>query len=97
MANYQRFDRHQLFDRELMSYHSETINRVQEWCMSNNISFFNSVTNMLSGIWDGYLYDELLDEAKALGLPQEDLWRIEDTIKIIKEDIENYGEQITYV
>jgi len=97
MANYQRFNRHQLFDGELMSYHAETIRRVQSWCIDNDESIFNNVTNALSGIWDGYLYDTLLEDSKALGLPMEDVRRIEDIINIIKDDIAEYGESMTQV
>ena len=50
---------------------------------------------MLCGIWDGYLYDELL--TKALILPKEDYRRIEDTVKIINEHIEANGESVTQI
>jgi hypothetical protein len=52
---------------------------------------------MLSGIWDGYLYDSLLEDAKAMNLPYEDLVRIETTIKLIKDHIKANGESVTLV
>jgi hypothetical protein len=58
---------------------------------------FNNVTNMLSGIWDGYLYDSLLEDAKEMGLPFEDICRIESTIDLIKEYVNINGESITLV
>ena len=42
---------------------------------------------MLNGIWDGYLYDELL--VKSLILPAEDYRRIEDMVTLINEHMEN--------
>tara|TARA_B110000261_G_scaffold6781_1_gene6952 strand:- start:932 stop:1096 length:165 start_codon:yes stop_codon:yes gene_type:complete len=45
------------------------------------------ILNMLNGIWDGYLYDELL--VKSLILPTEDYRRIEDMVTLINEHIEN--------
>lgn len=92
-----RFDRHNLFDRELVGYHSETINLVQRWCMDNNVSIFGGVPNMLSGIWDGFLYPNLIKDAKALGLTKSIIDRIEQTVQIIEEDIENFGERTTLV
>ena len=52
---------------------------------------------MLCGIWDGYLYDNLLEEAKSHNLPYEDLVRIETTIKLIEEHITTNGESVTLV
>lgn len=85
--NHKRFNRHELFDDFLMGFHSETLKRVSNWTWENLDTFHVDVYNMLCGIWDGYLYDDLLEEAKKLGLPIEDVRRIEDTITIIEEHI----------
>lgn len=92
---YKRFNRYELFNKELMAFHSQTIRNVESFLWETKKEFNNEVTNMLSGIWDGYLYDSLLEDAKALNLPYEDLVRIETTIKLIEEEIEKKGESIT--
>ena len=69
---YRRFNRHQLFNGELMNFHSQTIRLVEDFYMEKNQTWFNELTNMLAGIWDGYLYDNLLPKAKEEGLPIED-------------------------
>jgi hypothetical protein len=85
--NYKRFDRHELFDTFLMKYHSTTIRLVEDYLLETGQPLYNDLTNMLNGIWDGYLYDELL--IKALILPTEDYRRVEDMVNIINEHIES--------
>lgn len=85
--NYKRFDRHELFDTFLMKYHSTTIRLVEDYLLETDQPLYNDLTNMLNGIWDGYLYDELL--IKSLILPKEDYRRVEDIVKIINEHIES--------
>lgn len=85
--NYKRFDRHELFDTFLMKYHSTTIRLVEDYLLETGQPLYNDLTNMLNGIWDGYLYDELL--IKSLILPKEDYRRVEDIVKIINEHIES--------
>ena len=85
--NYKRFDRHELFDTFLMRYHSTTIRLVEDYLLETGQPLYNDLTNMLNGIWDGYLYDELL--IKSLILPKEDYRRVEDIVKIINEHIES--------
>ena len=85
--NYKRFDRHELFDTFLMKYHSTTIRLVEDYLLETGQPLYNDLTNMLSGIWDGYLYDELL--IKSLILPTEDYRRVEDIVQIINEHIES--------
>lgn len=91
---YKRFNRHQLFDGELMKFHSNTIRLVEDFFMDKGESFHNELTNMLYGIWDGYLYDKLLPVAKQSGLPIEDVRRIEATIDVIEEYIEYNSNKI---
>lgn len=95
--SYKRFNRHEIFNSELMTFHTRTIRNVEDYCLNNGIQMFNSVTNMLSGIWDGYLYDSLLEDAKEMNLPYEDIVRIETTIKLIEEHITANGESVTLV
>jgi hypothetical protein len=85
--NYKSFNRHELFDTFLMRYHSTTIRLVEDYLLETDQPLYNDLTNMLSGIWDGYLYDDLL--TKALILPTEDYRRVEDIVTIITKHIES--------
>jgi hypothetical protein len=91
--NYKRFNRHELFDKFLMEYHSTTIKRATDYIWETQKEVMTELENLLCGIWDGYLYDELL--TKALILPTEDYRRVEDIVNIITEHIESNGENIT--
>jgi hypothetical protein len=42
---------------------------------------------MLCGVWDGYLYTEMLESAKQLGLPTHITDRISTTIQFIEKGI----------
>lgn len=83
--SYVRFDRHQIFDREMMDYHSATLRMVEDFHMDRNDDWFNEVYNMLNGVWDGYLYNDLLETSKQLGYPTHIIRRIEYTIKFIQK------------
>ena len=82
--SYLRFDRHQTFNSEMMDYHSDTLRAVEDFYMDQNESWYNEVYNMLCGVWDGYLYTDLLESAKQLGLPTHILQRIANTIRFIE-------------
>ena len=85
--SYLKFDRHQKFDREMMGYHFQTLREVEDFYMNQNESWFNEVYNMLCGVWDGYLYTEMLESAKQLGLPTHILQRIANTIQFIGTNV----------
>jgi hypothetical protein len=80
-----RFNRHQLFTKEMMNYHSTTLRMVEDFHMNQNESWFNEVYNMLCGVWDGYLYTDMLESAKQLGLPTNIINRIQYTINFIQK------------
>lgn len=92
---YKRFNRHELFDSFLMDWHSTTIKLVQDYIWETQGAVMTDLENMLYGIWDGYLYDDLL--TKALILPTEDYRRIQDTVDLINEHIKEKGESVTQV
>ena len=97
MAHYKNFDRHEAFDTEMMDFHSTTLKRLEEWSMIYKNKLHTSVSNMLCGIWDGYLYASLLEEAKALEVSPLMLLRIEYTIKYVEAFIKEYGEEVTQI
>ena len=91
--NYKRFNRHELFDNFLVQYHSTTIKRATDYIWETQGEVMTELENLLCGIWDGYLYDNLL--TKALILPREDYRRVEDIVQLINEHIEINGENTT--
>jgi hypothetical protein len=93
--SFKRFNRYELFDGQLMKFHSTTIRLVEDFFMDRNESWFNELTNMLCGIWDGYLYEDLLPKAKESGLPIEDVRRIETVIDLIEEYLEANSNIVT--
>jgi hypothetical protein len=78
-----RFNRHELFTEDWMVYHSVTIREVEYFFLDNGQSYFNPLTNQLNGVWDGYLYTEMLEMAKQMGLPTNLLQRIANVIQFI--------------
>ena len=93
--SYKRFNRHQIFDSFLVDWHSTTIKLVKDYVYETTGEVFSELENMLCGIWDGYLYDDLL--TKALILPTEDYRRIQSTVDLINEHIEAKGESVTQI
>jgi len=93
--SYKRFNRHELFDSFLMDWHSTTIKLVRDYIWETQKEVHSELENMLCGIWDGYLYDELL--TKALILPKEDYRRVEDIVQLINEHIDKNGESVTQI
>ena len=83
--NYKRFDRHEMFDSFLMKYHSTTIRLVEDYIWNTMKEVSHPLINMLNGIWDGYLYDDLL--IKALIIPTGDYRRVEDMVNLINENL----------
>ena len=80
-----RFDRHQLFTEEMMSFHSQTIRLVEDFWMENDNLVYSDLLNALMGIWDGYLYDDIIAIAHMDGLPEELISRIQTTIDFIQK------------
>ena len=84
---YKRFDRHELMKHGfLLDYHTTTISLAKDYIRETMGTTQHPLLNMLNGIWDGFLYDELL--TKALILPTEDYRRVEDIVTLINEHIE---------
>jgi hypothetical protein len=70
-----------------VKYHSETIRNVQDVMLSRGESMFNELTNMLAGIWDGYLYDELIPTAESSNIGLNNIIRIKTIVLKIKESM----------
>ena len=83
--NYRTFNRYELFTPEMMSAHMNLISDVMDYQMENEVSDFDFI-NSLYGIYDGYLYSELL--VSAMNYPSNIYERVLDTYRLIDEWIE---------
>lgn len=97
MKHFKNFDRHQAFGTEMMNFHSKTITEVQDWTMVYKEKRNTALSNMLCGVWDGYLYHTLLADAKELGLPKLILARIDYTVNYVETFINEMGETRTEI
>ena len=74
--NYKRINRHDCFTSEMRTMTMDVINATED----------DSLTNMSYGLFDGYLYDDLLPRAIKLGVSKE----IENKIRGLKKAIEMF-------
>lgn len=101
MAHY-RFNRHQLFSKEDTSEVLDLIKEVEKIAYSEGVSRYEGkygeLTNMLFGLFDGFLYDNVLTTAASIvKLPMDTIKRIEAKVDLITADILANGESITLV
>tara|TARA_A100001201_G_scaffold142653_1_gene141460 strand:+ start:2369 stop:2659 length:291 start_codon:yes stop_codon:yes gene_type:complete len=59
--NYINFDRHEVFSNEILGKVSNMNNEVTTHLVMTDQSCFNDLTNKLAGLYDGYLYSDVLD------------------------------------
>ena len=81
-----RFNRHEIFTAEDHKFHSRTIRLVEDWYISQNKTWFTELYNELCGIWDGYLYYNILELAYK-DLPEALVERIKTTANLIKKEV----------
>jgi hypothetical protein len=101
MAHY-RFNRHQLFTQEDRTEVLDLIREVEDTAYSNDSSRYEGVygelTNMLFGLFDGYLYDNILTRAASIAvLPMDTIRRIEVIVDKCTQDILTNGQRVTLV
>ena len=101
MTHY-RFDRHKLFTSEDRTEVLDLIREVETIAYSNDSSRYEGkygeLTNMLFGLFDGYLYDNILTTAVSItDLSIEACERIEAIVDKCTNDILANGESITLV
>ena len=79
MSNYKRFNRHEIFEMEDTSYVLELIGKVGN----------HSIKNMLFGLFDGYLYEELMyDLYSKTSIDGLELLKLESIIAKVERHIE---------
>jgi hypothetical protein len=74
VLGYKRFDRHACFTPEMMHMTMDVINEVEDTSLSNKVY----------GIFDGYLYSDLLETATKVGVSVETENKIKGLIKAIE-------------
>jgi len=87
--SYKRFDRHECFTSEMMQMTREIIDEVMFEDMG--------LTNMVYGLYDGYLYSDILEKAVIVGVSQETMNKLEGLKKTIEMYIELTGETVTQI
>jgi len=92
MSYFQRFDRYEIFDMNMMQFHADTISQVEDFFLNSEegVSMYNQLTNKLYGIWDGFLYTDLLQTANEYKVGEEIIERIKTTIDFITEKNHNF-------
>jgi len=95
MAHY-RFDRHKLFSMDDTSEVLDIIKEVRG--IDSDDDTLPDLTNMLYGLFDGYLYDNVLSTAVGIiDLPMAIISRIEAIVDKCTNDILTNGQSITLV
>lgn len=91
MKGYKNFDRHSLFNVGDVTLVRLLANKVY---MNENTD--RDLVNSLYGLYDGYLYDDLMQSA-AFQLPTTDLMDLRKLVEKINSDISINGERTTLV
>lgn len=95
MAHY-RFDRHKLFSMDDTSEVLDIIREVRG--IDSDDDNLPNLTNMLYGLFDGYLYDNVLSTAVGIiDLPMAIISRIEAIVDKCTNDILTNGQSTTLV
>ena len=96
IMSYFRFDRHKLFSMDDTSEVLDIISEVRH--IDSDDDSIHNLTNMLYGLFDGYLYDNVLTTAASIiHLPIKTIKRIEAIVDKCTNDILINGQSITQV
>ena len=95
--SYKRFNRHECYTSEMLSMTGEVVRELQDLAIEQNKSMFDMSINMVCGLYDGYLYDNLLQEVTDFGATESTLNKVKGLIKAVEMYIQLYGEtEMTY-
>ena len=95
--SYKRFNRHECFTSEMMEMTRTSIREIEDLALAQKESMFNSATNSLYGLYDGYLYDNLLEEVLKFNPEQSTINKVKGLIKATEMYIQLMGEGVTQV
>jgi len=94
MSNFKNFNRYEAFNETIFDVFSSFFKDYSNWKFNEecNGKDCGSLTNKLYGIYDGFLYDGLVDEAKELGVPSHLVELLEAVVEYTESWIEIKGE-----
>lgn len=93
--SYKKFNRHECYSSEMLSMTGEVVRELQDIAIEQDKSMFDMSINMTCGLYDGYLYDNLLEEVTNFGATELTLNKVRGLIKAIEMYIQLYGETET--
>ena len=95
--SYKRFNRHECYTPEMLSMTSEVVRELQDIAIEQDKSMFDMSINMTCGLYDGFLYNDLLQEVTNFGANESTLNKVKGLIKAVEMYIQLYGEtEMTY-
>jgi hypothetical protein len=77
-----RFDRHELFNGDMLREHSELIEDVMGWGVEND-QRFDTLLNYLYGVYDGFFYSDIAELAEEL--PEHLCTKVIDLYNLLNE------------
>ena len=94
--SYKKFNRHECYSSEMLSMTGEVVRELQDIAIEDETkSMFDMTINQVCGLYDGYLYDNLLQDAIDFGASESTLNKIKGLKKAIEMYIQLYGETET--
>jgi len=95
--SYKNFNRHECYTPEMLSMTSEVVRELQDLAIEQDKSMFDMSINQVCGLYDGYLYDNLVSDAEKFGASESTLNKLKGLKKAIEMYIQLYGESMTLV
>lgn len=86
--SFRLFNRYEVFDTNAIRAYKDLVNDIDIYIDENPISNGNSFMNMLYGVWDGYLYDDIIPTMETIGLPEEYEIGVRDFVNFIEKYVE---------
>ena len=91
MSNFRNFNRHECFNERMFNNFSTVKKDICDWAVCEKIEI-DILKNQLFGMWDGYLYDGLIERCENFNVPKFLIYRLEDVVNHVEKFMENCGE-----